>query len=96
MQGARRTLAMLVLGFLIAACDSSVSPRSTRQTLASILEVNTKTVSLLVGQARQLAVTSSSTQVSWRSDNAQVVVVSRSGLLSAEMPGVAHVIVRAQ
>jgi uncharacterized protein YjdB len=82
---------------LAFACDSSINPNGVEK-VATIgkLALTTKSVSLIVGEERQLSLAGNTYPATWQTDNADAVSVSPNGLLSARAPGVAHIIVRQQ
>jgi len=87
---------MLAAILIVMGCESSISPRdATGNTPIQRITINIKESGLVVGQEVQLRVVGPTTSAVWQSDNPMVVAVSSDGLVSAEAPGKARVIVRA-
>ena len=74
---------------VLGGCESSVSPSLTPATHDDKITLNAKSLSLTVGQDRQLSVVGA-VKVEWLSDNPSIVTVSSSGLVSAVAPGTAR------
>jgi uncharacterized protein YjdB len=85
------TAILLALG----GCESSVSPSFSPPAHDDKITLNAKSLSLTVGQDRQLSVIGAA-QVDWRSDDPSIVVVSSSGLVSAVAPGTARIVARSK
>src|ERR1043166_2509742 len=96
MRNPKGTSKMLAAILIVMGCESSISPRdATGNTPIQRITINIKESGLVVGQEVQLRVVGPTTSAVWQSDNPMVVAVSSDGLVSAEAPGKARVIVRA-
>jgi hypothetical protein len=82
---------LLVLG----GCESSVSPSTSPPTHDDKITLNAKSLSLTVGQDRQLSVVGAA-KIDWQSDDPSIVAVSSSGLVSGVAPGTARIVARSK
>jgi len=89
---------LLAATLVVVGCESSISPRdaSTADTATERVTISIKATALVVGQEVQLNINGVATNVVWQSDNPTVVAVSSDGMASAEAPGKARIVVRAQ
>jgi len=97
MNNLRSERAVFLAIALAFGCDSSVGPTAVQQGIrAETISVEAKTVSLIVGQTRQLSISQSAIPITWQSDNPDVVAISPAGVAAGRMPGTAHAIVRSK
>jgi uncharacterized protein YjdB len=80
---------LLVLG----GCESSVSPSVSRPSQVDKITLNAKSLTLAVGQDRQLSVVGA-TKIDWQSGDPNIVTVSSAGLVSGVAPGTARIVAR--